>query len=212
MSTTHILKYWVMMHSTWCYLFCTKILIVSDHHKCLPWHKVHKKDDVGIVAFDLIGLLPTNHIIAYNIKNGIYQSLLGNVRIKFHCWKVDSTRNGKLWKISDSNLVTGRAESTAIVEQWKEKVLLILISITSRFVKNTHLQNKALSLQECCSKSLVCGWNPMVTNQIGIFEQSFYRLKNYFDGGIPEKGVLRITCYAWCLLTVNHQEVSEINW
>ena len=27
--------------------------------------KMHEKDVVGIVTFDLIGLLPTNHIIAY---------------------------------------------------------------------------------------------------------------------------------------------------
>ena len=32
-----------------------------------------KKDVVGIVTFDLIGLLPTNHIIAYITK--AYQSL-----------------------------------------------------------------------------------------------------------------------------------------
>ena len=68
------------MHSTWRHLFCTKILIDSDHHKWLPWHKVHEKDVAGIAVFDLIGLLPTNHIIAY-IKNIIYQSLWGNVRI-----------------------------------------------------------------------------------------------------------------------------------
>ena len=36
------------------------------------WHvssfvkkKMHEKDVVGIVTFDLIGLLPTNHIIAF---------------------------------------------------------------------------------------------------------------------------------------------------
>ena len=29
----------------------------------LRWHKTHEKDDVGIVTFDLIGLLLTNHII-----------------------------------------------------------------------------------------------------------------------------------------------------
>ena len=35
--------------------------------------KTHKKDVVLIVTFDqkLIGLLPTNHIIAYNYYNGI---------------------------------------------------------------------------------------------------------------------------------------------
>ena len=29
----------------------------------LRWHETHEKDVVGIVTFDLIGLLPTNHII-----------------------------------------------------------------------------------------------------------------------------------------------------
>ena len=37
----------------------------------IAWHmtsfvqKKHEKDVVGIITFDLIGLLPTNHIIAY---------------------------------------------------------------------------------------------------------------------------------------------------
>ena len=33
--------------------------------------KLCEKDVVGIVIFDLIGLLPTNHILAYIIYNGI---------------------------------------------------------------------------------------------------------------------------------------------
>ena len=39
----------VIIHGTWGHL----------------WKKTCKKDVVGIVTFDLIGLLPTNHIIAY---------------------------------------------------------------------------------------------------------------------------------------------------
>ena len=39
----------IIVHGTW-------------HHL---WKKVHKKDVVGIVTFDLISLLPINHIIAY---------------------------------------------------------------------------------------------------------------------------------------------------
>ena len=35
--------------------------------------KMREKDVVGIVTFDLIGLLPTNHIIAYITK--AYRSL-----------------------------------------------------------------------------------------------------------------------------------------
>ena len=40
---------------------------------------------VGVVAFDLIGLLPTNHVKYLK---------------KFHCQKVDSTRNGKPRRLS----------------------------------------------------------------------------------------------------------------
>ena len=39
----------VIMHGTWRHL----------------WKKTHEKDVVGIVTFELIGSLPTNHIIAY---------------------------------------------------------------------------------------------------------------------------------------------------
>ena len=49
-------------HSTWRYL----------------WKKKRKKDVVEIVTFDQIGLLPTNHIIAYITM--AYRSLWGNVR------------------------------------------------------------------------------------------------------------------------------------
>ena len=48
------------MQGTWCHFLKKK-------------KKTHKKDVVLIVTFDqkLIGLLPTNHIIAYNYYNGI---------------------------------------------------------------------------------------------------------------------------------------------
>ena len=112
LSTPHILKYWVMMHSTWRHLFCTKILIDSNRHKCLPWHKVHKKDVVGIVAFDLIGLLPTNHIIAY-IKNVIiipeFMRKCSNLisSLESRVYKKRQTL-AIVWEISYSNLETGR--------------------------------------------------------------------------------------------------------
>jgi len=38
--------------------FVQKILIASDHHKT-------RNKDVGIVAFDLVGLLSTNHEYFY---------------------------------------------------------------------------------------------------------------------------------------------------
>ena len=66
--------------------------------------KTCRKDVVLIVTFDLIGLLPTNHIIAYITM--VYQSLWANVQykqknssnkakyLKFHCQRVESTKNG----------------------------------------------------------------------------------------------------------------------
>ena len=45
----------------------------------LQWHKMREKDVVDIVTFDLIGLLPTNHIIII-IKlqwlTGVYEKMI----------------------------------------------------------------------------------------------------------------------------------------
>ena len=40
-------------------------VIMTTAHDVVCEKKMREKDDVGIVTFDLIGLLPTNHIIAY---------------------------------------------------------------------------------------------------------------------------------------------------
>ena len=45
---------------SWCHLW-KKCLIITNSW----WHKIHEKDVVGIVTFDLIGLLLTNHIIFF---------------------------------------------------------------------------------------------------------------------------------------------------
>ena len=37
--------------------------ILVDSVMNLQWHKMNKKDVVGMITFGLIGLLPTNHII-----------------------------------------------------------------------------------------------------------------------------------------------------
>ena len=57
-----------------------KILVDSDCPKfAMTVTKCVKKNDVvGTVTFDLIGLLPTNHIINIIITI-VYQSLCGNV-------------------------------------------------------------------------------------------------------------------------------------
>ena len=42
----------------------------------LQWHKTREKDVVGIVTFDLIVLLPTNHIIILQRHTGFYEETL----------------------------------------------------------------------------------------------------------------------------------------
>ena len=86
---------------------------------------MHKKDVVLIVTFDqkLIGLLPTNHIIAYNYYNGIPEfvkkrSMLTEKYLKQRkIFEISLSENRiyKKWQtsaiireISDSNLETGR--------------------------------------------------------------------------------------------------------
>ena len=59
------------------------------------WHKTRKKDVSGIVTFDLIGVLPTNHIIAYITMalTKVFENTLNNVKyLKLYCqnW-VEST-------------------------------------------------------------------------------------------------------------------------
>ena len=45
-------------------------VIITAHYVICEKKKL-EKDVVGIVTFDLTGLLPTNHIIAYITKYGI---------------------------------------------------------------------------------------------------------------------------------------------
>ena len=71
---------------------------------------MREKDVVGI--FDLTGLLPSDQIIACNYYNALAKfvrkcSMLTVLKItqtamylKFHCQKVESTRNGKLRRLS----------------------------------------------------------------------------------------------------------------
>ena len=75
----------IIMHETWCHL-CTK---------------TQEKDVVGIVTFDLIGLLPTNHIIAHITI--AYRSFWGNVQ----CEKfINSQTTKNIWNfiVIKSNL------------------------------------------------------------------------------------------------------------
>ena len=41
------------------------VIMTTAHDIICAKKTLHKKDVVGIVTFDLIGLLPTNHIIDY---------------------------------------------------------------------------------------------------------------------------------------------------
>ena len=71
-------------------------------------HKTREKDVVGILTSDLIGLLPTNHNIAYITMEytGVceetfdFNSKIAQTTQNFHCRKVESTRNGKLRGLS----------------------------------------------------------------------------------------------------------------
>ena len=92
--------------------------------------KTREKDGVGIVTFDLTGLLATNHIIAYITM--AYRSLWGNVRLltikllkqrKIFEISLSDSRIYKKWQtsaitreISDSNLETGRNGSKSQVK------------------------------------------------------------------------------------------------
>ena len=60
----------------------------------LQWHKTREKDVVGIVTFDLIVLLPTNHIIILQRHTGVYEETphVNNTKyLKFYCRKVKAT-------------------------------------------------------------------------------------------------------------------------
>ena len=74
----------------------------------LRWHKMCKKDVVVIVTFDLIGLLPTNHMTPYQLQwhTGISEKTF-DVNIKIsqtmqNRWNFNARRrrNGKLQQLS----------------------------------------------------------------------------------------------------------------
>ena len=67
----------------------------------IAWHmtsfvqKKHEKEVFGIITFDLIGLLPTNHITAYITM--AYRSLWGN---SHSTSKVKQLKQHKIFEIS----------------------------------------------------------------------------------------------------------------
>lgn len=64
----------VITYGAWLHLYKKYSLIVIVMN--LQWHKTREKDVVGIVAFDLIVLLPTNHIIILQRHTGVYEETL----------------------------------------------------------------------------------------------------------------------------------------
>ena len=58
----------------------------------LRWHKMHEKDVLGIVTFDLIGVLPTNHV-QYCLKK--YYNGIPEFRGKCLVLPVKSSNNAK---------------------------------------------------------------------------------------------------------------------
>ena len=63
----------------------------------IAWHmtsfvqKKHEKDVVEIITFDLIGLLPTNHIIAYITM--AYRSFLRKLSFNINSKTAQTTQN-----------------------------------------------------------------------------------------------------------------------
>ena len=104
--------------------------LCTAHYVICAKKKTREKDGVGIVTFDLTGLLATNHIIAYITM--AYRSLWGNVRLltikllkqrKIFEISLSDSRIYKKWQtsaitreISDSNLETGRNGSKSQVK------------------------------------------------------------------------------------------------
>ena len=97
---------------------------------------MRKKDVVGIVTFDLIGLLPTNHIIAYitmAYRRFLRKSLMLTAKTTQSIWNILLLESQvyKKWQssviileISDSNLESGRygpksGFSRIIWESWQ---------------------------------------------------------------------------------------------
>ena len=70
--------------------FVQRIIVDSDHHEFPKFPEWCKKDVVGIVTFDPIGLLPTNDIIILQWHTGVYKETF-NANIENKCLKVEST-------------------------------------------------------------------------------------------------------------------------
>lgn len=49
--------------------------ILVDSVMNLQWHKMNKKDVVGVITFGLIGVLPTNHIIILQWHTRFYEKI-----------------------------------------------------------------------------------------------------------------------------------------
>lgn len=97
-------SYRIVRHMT---LFVQKILIDSNHQE-FDMKQMRQKYVVCIVLFDLVGLLPSNHIISYftkvytrayeaDVKSFKTAQTMQNI-LKFYCWKFKHTGNGKLWR------------------------------------------------------------------------------------------------------------------
>ena len=102
----------------------------------LWWHKMSEKDVVGIATFDLIGLLPTNHIIAYitmAYRRFLRKSLMLTAKTTQNIWNFIVGKSSLQemvnfadypWDLSDSNLESGRYDpksgvSRIIRESWQ---------------------------------------------------------------------------------------------
>ena len=95
-------SYHIVRHMT---SFVQKILVDSNYQE-FDMTQMRQKYVVYIVLFDLIGLLPPNHIISYftmaytgayevDVKSFKTAQTMQNI-LKFYCWKFEHTGNSKL--------------------------------------------------------------------------------------------------------------------
>ena len=129
-----------------------------------------------------------------------------------------------IWKISDPNLETGSLKSGVSWTIWKSWQHCHCWA-----VKGNSVINFCFYYKQICKKYPLFKTSPFTSrtlfqiaspwvksygdqSQWHFLNRAFTDLKIILMVAHLKKRVLSITCYAWCLLTVNHQVVFEINW
>ena len=143
-------------------------------------HKMREKDVVGIVTFDLIGSLPTNHIIAYitmAYRRFLRKSLMLTAKTMQNIWNFivgksslqEMATSAIILEISDSNLESGRygpksGVSGIIRESWQPYFCLrpwnmaVNSVVAASFLVNTSIRWEKWRSVHCSHTLLICLW------------------------------------------------------